>query len=52
MNNMADLFKGDPCAYCHRLPVKSRRNTLCHACGAIVCIRCQMAHFEEKHGDA
>ena len=37
------------CGTCDRPPVKSRRNTTCRTCGAIVCIRCQHRHFAEQH---
>lgn len=42
----------DRCVTCDRLPVKSRRNTTCQSCGATVCTRCQMMHFEEEHAEA
>ena len=41
----------DPCVECERLPVKSRRNTVCGACGACVCVRCQYTHFVMRHED-
>jgi hypothetical protein len=51
VNNVTDLLKSATCAHCNRRPVKSRRNTICRSCGAVICYGCQMAHFEEKHGD-
>ena len=38
-----------PCAECGKMPVKSRRNSVCLTCSAVVCIACQMSHFVENH---
>lgn len=49
MTEYKGMYPDAPCAECQRMPVNSRRNTVCKTCGQIVCRRCHLLHFVERH---